>query len=104
MTPADAAVAAVFNLTDCAWARPDPVRSQEILEIRRFLSLGISAAAVGSRKLNPELLPIAQALLILFHDAVHSILPLPSLHPPMPPLFPLFLSLLAFSVDLDCAS
>ena len=49
-------------------------------------------------------LPIAPALLIFFHDAVNSFLPLPSLHPPMPPLFPLIFSFPAFSVDLDCAS
>ena len=49
-------------------------------------------------------LPIAQALLIFFHDAVNSFLPLPSLHPAMPPLFPLFLRFPAFLVDLDCPS
>ena len=49
-------------------------------------------------------LPIAQALLISFHDAVNSFLPLPSLHPAMPPLFPLFLRLSVFLVDLDCVS
>ena len=37
-------------------------------------------------------LPIAMALLIFFHNTVNSFLPLPSLLPPMPPLFPLFLS------------
>ena len=41
-------------------------------------------------------LPIAPALLIFFHDAVNSFLPLPSLRPPMPPLFLLFLSFPAF--------
>ena len=51
-----------------------------------------------------SVLPIAQALLIFFHDAVDSFLPLPSLHPPLPPVFPLFLSFSAFSVDLDCAA
>ena len=35
---------------------------------------------------------MAQALLIFFHNAVNSFLPLPSLHPLMPPLFPLVLS------------
>ena len=34
----------------------------------------------------------------------NSFLPLPSLHPPTPPLFPLFLRFPSFSVDLDCAS
>ena len=55
-------------------------------------------------------LPIAQALLISikFHDTVtvtvDSRLPLPSLCPPMPLLFPLFLRLPAILVNLDCAS
>ena len=51
-----------------------------------------------------SVLPIAQALLSFFHDAVNFFLPLPSLHPPMPPLFPLFLSFPTFSVDFYCAS
>ena len=37
------------------------------------------------------------------YTAVNSFLPLPSLYPPMP-LFPRFLRLHAFLVDLDCAS
>ena len=49
-------------------------------------------------------LPISQALLIFFHDSVNSFLPLPSLHPSMPPLFPLILRLPALLGDLDCAS
>ena len=53
-------------------------------------------------------LPIAQALLFFFHDAINSFLSLPSLHPLMSPLFPLFLRFPAFLVDFesifDCAS
>ena len=67
-----------------------------LLELLRYLHLPTFLIAF--------VLPIAPALLIFFHDAVNSFLPLPSLHPPMPPLFPLIFSFPAFSVDLDCAS
>ena len=62
-----------------------------LLELLRFLHLPTFLIAF--------VLPMAQALLIFFHNAVNSFLPLPSLHPLMPPLFPLVLRLPAFLVD-----
>ena len=70
-----------------------------LLELLRFLTY-----LPCSTFLIAFVLPIAQILLIFFHDTVNSSLPLPYLHPPMPSLIPLFLRLPAFLVDLDCAS
>ena len=64
-----------------------------LLELLRFLPSHLPTLLIAF------VLPIAQALLIFFHNAVNSFLPLPSLQPPIPPLFPLFVRLPAFLVD-----
>ena len=72
----------VFDWRLCVYLRLwQRLLSCVLLELLRFLPLPTF--------LNALVLPIAQDLLIFFHYSVNSFLPLPSLHPPMPPLFPL---------------